>query len=121
VHELSIAQSLIDLACETALREGAYRIAKLNLRIGRLSGVVKESLEFSFELAAEGTPCEGARLEIEDVAIAVMCPQCDEIKTLGDGYQFCCPSCGSPTPEIVAGRELDLVSLEVGPHESAYP
>ena len=76
MHELSIAQSLIDLACEAALREGADRIERLNLRIGRLSGVVREALEFSFELAAEGTLCEGAILEIEDVPIAVMCPRC---------------------------------------------
>ena len=60
MHELSIAQSLIELACEAALREGGDRIERLNLRIGQLSGVVREALEFSFALAAEGTACEGA-------------------------------------------------------------
>jgi hydrogenase nickel incorporation protein HypA/HybF len=120
VHELSIAESLIDLASEAALREGADRVTKLNLRIGQLAGVVKEALEFSFEIAAEGTPCEGATLEIEEVAIAVMCPRCNAVKMLPDGYNFCCPVCGSPTPEIVAGRELDLISLELAPHATAH-
>jgi hydrogenase nickel incorporation protein HypA/HybF len=120
VHELSIAESLIDLACEAALREGADRVAKLNVRIGRLAGVVKEALQFSFEVAAEGTLCEGASLEIEDIAIAVMCPHCQAVKMLADGYEFCCPTCGSPTPEIVAGRELDFISLELAPHAPAH-
>jgi hydrogenase nickel incorporation protein HypA/HybF len=121
VHELSIAQSLIELACEAALREGADRVAKLNVRIGQLAGVVAEALQFSFEIAAEGTLCEGAALEIEEVPIAVLCPRCNDVKMLPDGYNFCCPICGSPTPEIVAGRELDLISLELAPHASAHP
>jgi hydrogenase nickel incorporation protein HypA/HybF len=120
VHELSIAQSLIELACEAALGEGADRVAKLSLRIGQLSGVVKEALQFSFEIAAEGTSCEGAVLDIEEVAIAVMCPRCQAVKILPDGYNFCCPTCGSPTPEIMAGRELDFISLELAPHASAH-
>ena len=115
-----LPQSLIELACEAALREGADRVAKLHLRIGQLSGVVKEALQFSFEMAAEGTLCEGAALEIEEVPIAVMCPRCDAVKMLPDGYNFCCPTCGSPTSEIVAGRELDLISLELAPHASAH-
>ena len=56
MHELSIAQSLIDVACEAAEREGANRVTRLTARIGVLSGVVKECLLFSFGLAAEGTP-----------------------------------------------------------------
>jgi hydrogenase nickel incorporation protein HypA/HybF len=113
VHELSIAQSLIEMACEAASREGADRVEKLFLRIGRMSGVVIEALQFSFELAAEGTACAGAILEIEDVPITVRCPQCDTVQTLSDSYHFCCPQCGTPTPDIVGGRELELTSLQI--------
>jgi hydrogenase nickel incorporation protein HypA/HybF len=113
MHELSIAQSLIDLACETAAREGAVRVVKLSLRIGALSGVVKESLLFSFDLAAEDTACAGAVLAIEDVPVTVMCPRCQVSQTLPSIYQFSCPICGTPTPEVLTGRELDLVSIEV--------
>jgi hydrogenase nickel incorporation protein HypA/HybF len=66
MHELSIALGLIDLAAEEAVRQGSVRVAVLYLRIGPLSGVTSEALQFSFELAAEGTPVEGARLEIEE-------------------------------------------------------
>jgi hydrogenase nickel incorporation protein HypA/HybF len=120
VHELSIAQSLIELATEAAAREGAEFVTRLSVRIGVLSGVVKECLLFSFELAAEDTPCAGAELAVEEVALTVMCPCCDEPKALADLYHFLCPTCGSPTPEILTGRELDLVSVEVAGHAAAH-
>jgi hydrogenase nickel incorporation protein HypA/HybF len=119
MHELSIAQSLIELACDTAEREGASRVTKLHLRIGAMSGVVVDSLLFSFDLAAEGTACEGAKLDIKEVAVRVHCPRCDAAKSLPDSYAFLCPTCGSPTPEILEGRELKLISLEVDEHDAA--
>lgn len=119
MHELSIAQSLIEVACEAAEEAGAVRITRLCTRIGLLSGVVNEALLFCFELAAEGTPCEGATLEIEDVPLTVMCPDCNAPKTLEDRYCFLCPTCGSPTADILTGQEMELVSLEVDPHEAA--
>jgi hydrogenase nickel incorporation protein HypA/HybF len=113
MHELSIAEGLIDVACEAAQREGDVRVTRLVVRIGKLSGIVREALEFAFGLAAEGSVCQGAELEIEEVPITVLCPGCREAKGLADDYAFVCPTCGSPTPEILTGRELEMVSLEV--------
>jgi hydrogenase nickel incorporation protein HypA/HybF len=113
VHELSIAQSMIDVACETATREGANHVIKLRARIGLLSGVAKTALQFSFELVAEGTACEGALLEIEDVPVTVMCPRCKAAQELQSLYSFCCPKCGTPTPEILTGRELEVTCVEL--------
>jgi hydrogenase nickel incorporation protein HypA/HybF len=113
MHELSIAQSMIDMACELATREGAHHIIKLRARIGLLSGVAKTALQFSFDLAAEGTACEGAVLEIEDVPVTVMCPQCNAAQELQVIYCFCCPVCGTPTPQILTGQELEVVSVEL--------
>ncbi|HVX62612.1 MAG TPA: hydrogenase maturation nickel metallochaperone HypA [Pirellulales bacterium] len=121
MHELSIACSLIDTACEAAAREGDVRVTKLTLRVGALSGIVKESLLFCFEQAAEGGACEGAALEIEEVAVTAMCPRCQEPKKLADYSRFCCPECGTPTPQIVSGQELELVSLEILPDAAAHP
>ena len=119
MHELSIAQNLIDLACEAAAREGADRVSKLLVRVGALSGVVKEALIFSFELAAEGTACAAAELDIEELAVTVLCPACRETKTLRDLSCWICPQCGTPTSEIVGGQELDLVAIEVETHAPA--
>ena len=112
VHELSIAVSLVEAACEKAEELGGVRVEALHLRLGPLSGVVKEALLFSFDLAAEGTPIAGARLEIEEVPLTVRCPRCLANRVL-DSPRLVCPVCATPTSEVVAGRELELKSLEV--------
>jgi hydrogenase nickel incorporation protein HypA/HybF len=120
VHELSIAQSLIDLAIEAAAREQAERVIGLHIKIGALAGVVKEALLFSFELAAIGTPCEGAALEVDDVGVTIFCPECHARKAPTDIYCLCCPTCGAFASKVLSGRELDLVSVEVDTHVAAH-
>lgn len=120
MHELSIAQSLIELASDVAEREGAECVTRLSVRIGVLSGIVKECLLFSFELAAEGTPCAGAEVVVETVGLTALCQVCDVPQPLANLYSLRCPVCGSPTPEILTGRELDLVSVEVAGHAAAH-
>lgn len=119
MHELSIAQCVIDEACEAAARSGGVRVTKLMLRIGALTGIVDEALRFSFEVAAEGTACQGAALEIERVDLRVMCTHCEKPRAILDGFLLICPECGSPTPEILAGQELELTSLEIESHATA--
>ena len=116
MHELSIALSLIDMASEEAERLGV-QVEVLHLRLGALSGVVREALLFSFDLAAEGTPIAGARLEIEDVPVVVFCPACNEERPLPGIQNFLCPVCGTPTPEVVRGRDLELATMEVSAQE----
>jgi hydrogenase nickel incorporation protein HypA/HybF len=66
MHELSIAMSLVDLACEEKRRRDLPEVRAVRLRLGARSGVAKEALTFSFDLAAEGTCIEGAALKIEE-------------------------------------------------------
>jgi hydrogenase nickel incorporation protein HypA/HybF len=116
MHELSIAVSLIDMAAEEAERLGV-QVEVLHLRLGVLSGVVREALLFSFDLAAEGTSIEGARLEIEEIPVVVFCPACGEERPLPGIQSFLCPVCGTPTPEVIRGRELELATMEVSARE----
>lgn len=67
MHELSIALSMIELAGEEVDRRGGGRVTALHLKLGSLSGVVKEALTFSYEIACQGTPLEGSQLVIEEV------------------------------------------------------
>jgi hydrogenase nickel incorporation protein HypA/HybF len=113
MHELSIAMSLVDAACEEADRLGNVRVAALHLRLGPLSGVVKDALEFSFDLAAEGTVIAGARLEVEETAVIVFCPDCRAERELPGLQSFRCPDCGGENADVVGGRDLELISLEV--------
>jgi hydrogenase nickel incorporation protein HypA/HybF len=88
-------------------------VAALHLRLGLLSGVVKDALEFSFDLAAEGTAIAGARLEVEEVPVIVFCPECRAERELPGLQSFRCPICGGDMADVVSGRELELVSMEV--------
>jgi hydrogenase nickel incorporation protein HypA/HybF len=118
VHELSMAISLVELACEKTAGLGDVRVEALHLRLGALSGVVREALVFSFDVAAAGTPLAGARLVIEDVPLTVRCPRCAEERELA-GFPLVCPVCETPTPEVVRGKDLELTALEVQEHAAA--
>ena len=119
MHELSIAVALVEMACEKAAELGDVRVEALRLRLGPLAGVVREALVFSFDLAAEGTAIAGARLDIEDVPLTVLCPRCAEERRLPSAQHLHCPVCDEPTPKVVRGRELELAALEV--RENAAP
>ena len=113
MHELSIALSIVEMASEEAARHGAARVSTLRLKLGALSGVAKEALTFSFEIACEGTPLEGSQLVIEDVPVVSHCARCEIDEEINSIQDLCCPRCGELTQEIIQGRELELVSLEL--------
>lgn len=113
MHELSIALSLVDLACEEAGRLEGGRVEALHVQVGVLSGVVKDALLFSFDVAAAGSSIDGARLEVIEIPATVWCGTCEATRTLQTIQRRRCPSCDEPTPHLVTGEELTLVSLEV--------
>jgi hydrogenase nickel incorporation protein HypA/HybF len=112
MHELSIAMSIVDMAQEEAERRDV-KIDAIHLELGLLSGVVAEALLFSYEMACSGTRLEGSQLVIKKVPIEVYCPACKAQKTLSSMQWFCCPECGTPTAEVIHGRELVITALEV--------
>lgn len=112
MHELSIAHHLVELAVEAAKDAGIQRVRALHLKLGVLSGVVKESLEFAFDVIIQGTPLEGARLVIEEVPVKVYCSQCQAVSTLTKPFPMRCSACGARTGEVLEGREIELYALE---------
>lgn len=113
MHELSIAMSIVEGAAEEASHHPGERVDVVHLQLGQLSGVVREALLFSYELACQGTPVEGSRLEIEEVAASIFCPDCNAEQQLASIQNFCCPVCARPSSEVVGGRELLIVGLEL--------
>ncbi|MGH9941074.1 MAG: hydrogenase maturation nickel metallochaperone HypA [Pyrinomonadaceae bacterium] len=113
MHELSIAMSMIEMATEEAASRGGVQVCAIHLKLGLLSGVVKDALLFSYEIACEGTPLEGSRLIIEEVPVVVYCPTCEAETTLASAWQFCCSTCDAPTSQVVRGKELEVVALEI--------
>ena len=113
MHELSIALSIVDIATEAAEKNGGGKVEAVYLRVGKLSGVVKDALLFSWELACADTSIKGSRLVIEEVPIVVHCGSCDADRTLDSITRLVCPVCNEWTPTIVRGKELQLTAMEI--------
>lgn len=113
MHELSIALSILETATVAAERARARSVTVVRVRIGELSGVHPESLQFHFSEAVRNTLLAHARLEIEPVPVALNCPACGSETEPGEPLRFVCGSCGEPTGNVIRGRELDLDSIEV--------
>jgi hydrogenase nickel incorporation protein HypA/HybF len=120
MHELSIALSLVELAVEEAERRGASRVTALHLRLGPLSGVVADALRFSFDIAADGTSIAGAELVIVDTPIVAYCPECAAEREIPSAQLLCCPRCGTGTPNVVKGEELELFAMELDEDVAAH-
>lgn len=112
MHELSIALSIIDLAAEEAERQGG-RVVAVHLKLGHLSGVVKDALVSAYDLAREQTSLEQSELIVEEVPVVVHCSACAARHTLPSVQELRCPVCGGPPSDIVSGRELEVVALEI--------
>jgi hydrogenase nickel incorporation protein HypA/HybF len=112
MHELSIAMGIVDAALEEAQRRGV-QVSAVHLRLGALSGVVKDALMFSYEVACQDTPLQGSQLIVEDVPVIVFCPRCQVVRTLPSVQLFQCPECSMPTMDVRQGKELEVFALEV--------
>jgi hydrogenase nickel incorporation protein HypA/HybF len=113
MHELSIAMSIVEMAEEESDRHGGGRVSAVHMKLGALSGVVKDALLSSFELACEGTRLEGSRLLIEELPAIAHCAVCDAPRRLNSVQWFICPECGSPVSKVLEGREMEVVALEI--------
>lgn len=113
MHELSIALSLLDGVNEEAARQGIERVCAIRVRIGALSGIACDALRFSWDLAAADTLAAGSELKIELVPLVVYCERCRIEQSPPPGSGLVCPRCNAAAPNIVRGRELELIAMEV--------
>ena len=115
MHELSIAQSIVDSVREQAALHGGRRVLRVGVRVGETSGVNAEALEFCFGITVQDTELSGAALDLERVPVRFACEACGADFTPID-FAPICPSCGSGRGRMVAGDELALAFLELEDH-----
>ena len=102
------------IAVEKAAADaGASTVAAVGLRVGTLSGADPEALRGSWPLAIDQTLLAGAKLEIEVVQAAVWCPQCATEQPIDEFYALICPVCGTPSGNIVHGREFEVAFADL--------
>lgn len=113
MHEMSLAQSLLEIVDEYAARHGFKKVNTLNLSLGRLSCVETSTLTFAFETNAKGTPAEGARLNYKIIPPKIHCFTCNEDLTV-ESFGENCPKCGSAEVVLIGGtEELKLIDMDV--------
>ena len=113
MHELSIAISIVEVAEEELAARSGATIQAVHLKLGRLSGVSREALQSCFEMACSDSPLAGSRLIIEEIPVTIHCSNCVETRRLDSIQFFCCPVCGHAASDIVSGKELEVVALEI--------
>lgn len=112
MHELSVTQSLLEIAIRHGERANARRITRLNLVIGELASIVDDSVQFYWDIVSQGTLAEGAELHFERVPAKLQCQDCGHTFSL-DGRDYACPACGQARVVAVGGTEFRLDSIEV--------
>lgn len=113
MHELSIVEALIDqVEREVAASGHAGRVTKLDVVIGKLSGVCVDSVRFAFELLAPGTIVESAEMHVDEPQAVCCCAGCGARSEI-DELTFQCPACGSEDVSIEGGQEMLLQTIEL--------
>jgi len=108
VHELSITESVVSAVSE---RLAGEQVQVITLEVGRLSGVVADSIQFCFDLCIEGTSLQGATLDIIDIPGRAHCRSCDASFELTDQIPLC--TCGGTELDILSGQELRIKNVQV--------
>jgi hydrogenase nickel incorporation protein HypA/HybF len=115
MHEMSIANSILDAVAAEAARYPGTRAMRVGVRIGELAAIDPESLRFCFEALVQDSPFEGLQLELELCARRHRCACGAEFVV--EGYEFSCPTCGNQATACISGDELQLAFVEVEEHE----
>ena len=112
MHELSIAQSIVDIADEEARKAGAVAISKIELDIGLLAGIEFDAFDFAWPEAVRNTFLENAERVINKIPGKAQCVSCGHIFEMKDYFELC-PECGAYNHEIISGKELKIKSIEI--------
>ena len=113
MHELGIVSGVLDSVRPVAQEAGATRLLSVTLKVGEMTGALQDAMNFAWEALSEGDPfLEGAQLRIITVHPHSRCLEC-ESEFDHDQFHWACPKCGSALTELLAGRELEIDSIEV--------
>jgi len=112
MHEFSLMTSVMATVEEAAASAKATRVTEINLVVGRLTDVLPDAMEFAHQVLVQGTLAEGSRLSIRFSEPRSRCRECG-LEFEHDRFSRICPACNALNTELMAGRELNIESIEV--------
>ncbi len=113
MHELPVTRGILTVALEAAERNGAERIAAIDLVIGELTSIVDDSVQFYFDILSRDTPAEGATLRFRREPAVAVCGDCGHEAEVGAPLTAFCPVCRSARLRVSGGREFYVESIEI--------
>ena len=114
MHETAIVSGLMRILEQKAAANGVERILSVRLKVGRLRAVEPQQLRACFEMFAEGTVADHARLDIDPIPVRARCKACaTEFEV--PRFRFECPHCGGGEVDVISGQELYIDSFEATP------
>ena len=112
MHELAVTQNILDICLRHAQQASANKVTDINLVIGQFSSIVDDSVQFYWDIIADGTIAQGAVLHFNRIPGEMTCGACGHVFQPGD-RDFGCPSCGSNRVRITKGEEFRVESIDV--------
>jgi hydrogenase nickel incorporation protein HypA/HybF len=113
MHELYLAESIINIVGDYAMRDGFKRVNSISLSCGRFSCIESKTLQFAFDMQAKDTPAEGAALDFKILPAAIHCFSCEKDLEV-NAHTGVCPACGGLEVVLTAGtEELQILELDV--------
>lgn len=111
MHELAITEGIMEAAIPEAEKAGAKKINEIRIKIGELSGVLPECIEYYFNIVSKGTIAEGAKIVPIKIPVGIECPDCGYSGDI-DRKKIICKGCGGKNFKVVRGREYFVDSLD---------
>ena len=113
MHELAITEQIAEIAIKHGEKNAAQSITDLYLVIGELSSVIDDSVQFYWDMIAEGTLAEGATLHFKRIPARLECQECGQTYSLEGNQLDGCPACESIKVKVKTGKEFRLESIEI--------
>ncbi len=112
MHELAVTENLLALVCQNAEKAHATKVTDIYLKIGQLSSIVDDSIQFYWEMISKNTICQQAQLHFNRIPASFKCQNCGHEFIMAEMLQPC-PNCTSSNIRLCAGDEFQVESIEV--------
>ena len=112
MHELTITESILEIALRHAREQNAGRITDLYLVIGEWASMVDDSVQFYWDIISERTIAKGATLHFRRVLVELICQDCGQVYQ-PTSEKMACPKCAGTNVKLKAGEEFYLEAIDV--------
>lgn len=112
MHEYTVCEQIVQIAAQAAREHHALRVTRVTLVIGELTGFIEDAIRLCFDMVAEGTPAQGAQLEIVHVKAELQCNKCNH-RFAYTSLSFACPLCGGLSSLTEDGRQFLVKHIEM--------